>query len=46
MIGSAKVDVWVKSVEKLSAVAQQEPQSAYIAFTKSLQMDFHSKSDA
>ena len=37
---SKKVDVWVKSVEKLSAVAQQEPQSAYIAFTKSLQCEW------
>jgi len=29
-----------KSVEKLSAVAQQEPQSSYIAFTKSLQCEW------
>ena len=35
-----KVDVWVKSVEKLASVAQYEPQAAYVAFTKSLQCEW------
>ena len=35
-----KVDVWVKSVEKLASVAQHEPQAAYVAFTKSLQCEW------
>ena len=35
-----KVKIWANSVKKLTEVAKQQPQSAYVAFTKSLQCEW------
>jgi len=35
-----KVEIWANSVKKLNAVAKQQPQSAYVVFTKSLQSEW------
>ena len=36
----AKVQVWVASVDKLSAAAESQPQAAYAALSKSLQFEW------
>ena len=35
-----KVNMWVKSVQKLALLAQHEPQASFVALAKSLQYEW------